>query len=508
MCGIVGIVQEPETICAPNLYDGLVVLQHRGQDSAGIVTSDDYNVSHRRANGMVSEIFHEKHMRRLHGSMGIGHVRYPTAGTSSVAEVQPFYCNVPFGISTAHNGNLNNGDVLIKDLIENDHRRVNTQSDSEALLNVLAAELDAAVAGRKNAYNNLSDEDIFKAVENLHKRLEGSYAFIALITGWGMVGVRDPHGIRPLIYGSHTTATGFDEYCIASESVVFQSLGYRRVRDVAPGEAVVVTREGKCSSKVCCPNPSLTPCIFEYVYFARPDSTIDGISVHSARLRMGEKLGLQIRKAFPNGHDIEVVIPVPDSGRTAALELSRTIKVPYREGFVKNRYIGRTFIMPGNESRVANIRKKLNTVEEEFQDKTILIVDDSIVRGNTSRRIVEMAKDAGAKKVYFASAAPPIVHPNVYGIDMPAKNEYIAHNRTIDDIADHLGVERGGLFYQNLDDLVDCCVTQVKEDRDDKIFAANFDCSCFNGKYVTGTITQDYLDRIEQIRNDTAKQKK
>lgn len=503
MCGIVGIVRAPGDLVAAQLYDSLVVLQHRGQDAAGIVTSDENNMCHRRATGMVRDVFQAKHMMRLTGSMGIGHVRYPTAGGTNAAEVQPFYSNVPFGVSLAHNGNLNNKETLIRTLLEENHRRVNTSSDSEALLNVFAAELTNACAGRKNGLSDITDEDVFTAVTKTHERLEGSYAFVALITGWGMVGVRDPHGIRPLCLGKNEIAGVFTEQVLASESVVYKSLGFKRVRDVAPGEAIVVRADGTFSSRVCCESPSLTPCIFEYVYFARPDSTIDGISVHSARLRMGTALGKQILANMPEG-GIDVVIPVPDSGRTAALELAREIGVPYREGFVKNRYIGRTFIMPGNQDRIDSVRKKLNTVEEEFDGKSVLIVDDSVVRGNTSRRIIAMARQAKATKVYFASAAPPIMYPNVYGIDMPANKEFVAHGRTMTQIAYHLEVD--GLYYQNLDDLIECCRHPVNQDPTVAAqFASEFDCACFDGKYVTGTITPEYLASIEKLRNDAAK---
>eukprot|EP00040_Diaphanoeca_grandis_P022972 m.124300 g.124300 ORF g.124300 m.124300 type:complete len:501 (+) comp29054_c0_seq2:191-1693(+) len=500
MCGIVGIVSgDTETEVAERLYDSLIVLQHRGQDAAGIICSDGKITTHRRATGTVRDVFLEKHMERFKGNMGIGHVRYPTAGsTDSTNEVQPFYTNCPFGVSLAHNGNLNNTKELILELLKDNHRRVNTSSDSEALLNVLAAELDIACVSNKDGLESLTSEKVFLAVEAVHKRVHGSYAVVAMLTGWGVLGFRDPHGIRPLCVGIRKQADGVVERVIASESVVMKSMGFAFERDVQPGETVIITRDGQLVSKVCAKATSLSPCIFEFVYFARPDSVIDGISVHSARLRMGTALGKRILEQLPN-HGIDVVIPVPDSGRTAALELAREIDVPYREGFVKNRYIGRTFIMSNNANRIAQVRKKLNTVDEEFKDKTVLIVDDSIVRGNTSRRIVQMAREAGAKRVYLASAAPPIMYPNVYGIDMPASKEYVAHQKTIDEIAQELHVDQ--LFYQSLDDLVESCkgLSSVTP-------SISFDCSCFNGKYVTGKVTPEYLEAIENQRSD--KQKK
>ena len=497
MCGIIGIVGHPHSQVGGCIYDGMLVLQHRGQDAAGIVTSDSDNISHRRANGLVRDVFRSKHMSKLEGSMGIGHVRYPTAGSSSAAEAQPFYTNTPFGVSLAHNGNLNNTSDIINGLLEYDHRRINTSSDSEALLNLFAAEIQRSVNGRPGGMEALAEDDIFRAVERTHLRAEGSYSAVTLITGWGLVAFRDPNGIRPLFMGVNDVG-GFTERVIASESVVCKALGFETDRDVAPGEAVIVRMDGSFSSKVCHPEPVHTPCIFEYVYFARPDSVLDGVSVHGARLRMGAALARRIQRENPD-HGIEAVVPVPDSGRIAAMELAMELGVPFREGFVKNRYIGRTFIMPGQSMRKDSVKKKLNAIEEEFAGKAVLIVDDSIVRGNTSRRIVEMAKEAGARRVFFASSAPPIVHPNVYGIDMPARNEYVAYDRTIEEIREVIDVD--WLLYQELPALVEACLGAGDTD------LASFDCSCFNGEYVTGGITEEYLARVESMRNDAAKRK-
>ena len=495
MCGIIGIVGSPEYSVASDIYDGLLVLQHRGQDASGIVTFDEHNMYHRRANGYVRDIFKQRHMKSLKGSVGIGHVRYPTAGSSSVAEAQPFYTNTPFGVSLAHNGNLNNTEDILESLLEYDHRRINTSSDSEALLNLFAAEIQRSLNGRPGGIGMLNSEDIFRAIERTHMRAEGSYSVVSCITGWGVVAFRDPNGIRPLCMGTRDV-DGFTEYVFASESAALMALGFELERDVEPGEAVIVRRDGSFTSKQCHPEPQHRPCIFEHVYFARPDSIIDGVSVHEARLRMGSSLARRIMRIEPN-HQIDAVIPVPDSGCIAALELARELGVPYREGFVKNRYIGRTFIMPGQSVRQDSVRKKLNTIESEFTGKTVLIVDDSIVRGNTSKRIVEMARKAGATKVFFASAAPPIIHPNVYGIDMPAKDEYVAHNRSNSEICEAIGAD--WMIYQDLEDLVEACLGAG----DNNI--ATFDCSCFDGIYVTGGVTDEYLNRIEKSRNDNAK---
>ena len=495
MCGIIGLVGHPDSQVGKTLYDGLLVLQHRGQDAAGIVTSDCDNISHRRANGLVRDVFRLRHIKNLEGSMGIAHVRYPTSGSSSAAEAQPFYTNSPFGVSLAHNGNLTNPEDVIAGLLERDHRRINTSSDSEALLNLFAAEIQRCVNGRVGGLSALSEEDIFRSVTAIHDRVEGSYSVVTMITGWGIVAFRDPFGIRPLCMGT-CEVDGFTETIIASESVAMKALDFEFKRDILPGEVVIVRMDGATSARVCHDSPIHRPCIFEHVYFARPDSRMDGVSVHGARLKMGEKLAQRIAVERPD-HQIDAVIPVPDSGRIAALELARELGVPYREGFVKNRYIGRTFIMPEQEMRKDSVRKKLNTIQAEFEGKTLLIVDDSIIRGNTSRRIVEMAREAGAKHVYFASSSPPVVHPNVYGIDMPAKHEYVAYNRTVDEIAEAIGAD--WLIYQHLDDLVESCLGAGGE------HLVNFDCSCFDGKYVTGRIDADYLTELEEKRKDSAK---
>ena len=495
MCGIVGIVGSPGSQVATSIYDALIVLQHRGQDAAGIVTSDSENICHRRANGLVRDVFRERHMKNLVGSMGIGHVRYPTAGSNSSSEAQPFYTNTPFGVSLAHNGNLNNTPDIISGLLEYDHRRINTSSDSEALLNLFAAEIQRSVNGRPGGLESLTDDDIFRAIERTHLRLEGSYSVVCLITGWGMVAFRDPNGIRPLFMGKREVG-GYTEWLVSSESVTCKALGFDLDRDVFPGEAVIFRMDGKQNSKICHRKTAHTPCIFEHVYFARPDSVIDGVSVHQARLRMGEFLARKIRRIIPE-HEIDAVIPVPDSGRIAALGLSNELGIPYREGLVKNRYIGRTFIMPGQRVRKDSVRKKLNTIDGEFREKSILIVDDSIVRGNTSRRIVSMAREAGASKVLFASSSPPIIHPNVYGIDMPAREEYVAFRKTTEEICRSIGADL--LIYQDLDDLVKSCLGEEKS-------PVNFDCSCFDGIYVTGGITDEYLMRVETARSDTTKE--
>ncbi len=496
MCGIIGVVGSPGSQVAPSIYDALLVLQHRGQDAAGIVTSDSDNICHRRANGLVRDVFRQRHMKNLEGSMGIGHVRYPTAGSNSSSEAQPFYTNTPFGISLSHNGNLNNTSDIISGLLEYDHRRINTSSDSEALLNLFAAEIQRSVNGRPGGLEALTEDDIFRAIERTHLRVEGSYSVVCLVTGWGIVAFRDPNGIRPLFIG-HRKVDGFSERVVSSESVVCKALGFEPERDVKPGEAVIVRMNGGINSKICHPRPRLTPCVFEHVYFARPDSVIDGISVHEARLKMGEALARAIMKALPD-HGIDAVIPVPEGGRIAALGISSELGVPYREGFVKNRYIGRTFIMPGQKIRKDSVRMKLNTIDKEFSGKTILIVDDSIVRGNTSRRIVSMAREAGASRVLFASSSPPIIHPNVYGIDMPARKEYIAFGKSNDEICKSIGAD--WLIYQKLEDLVSSCI----QAGDSSI--ANFDCSCFNGVYVTGGINEDYLRIVEKTRSDSIKQ--
>lgn len=487
MCGVVGIVAKSEVNQA--LYDALIVLQHRGQDAAGIVTSHEGRLNLRKANGLVRDVFHKRHMLRLQGKMGIGHVRYPTAGSSSSSEAQPFYVNSPYGITLAHNGNLTNVSSLKEDLYKEDLRHINTDSDSEVLLNILAHELQQLHKLRIEA------EDIFTAISALHKRCQGGYAAVAMITGYGIVGFRDPHGIRPIGIGKRETKKG-TEYILASESVAIDALGYEFVRDLEPGEAVVIGVDGSLHSKQCAEKTLHSPCIFEYVYFARPDSIIDGISVYKARLRMGEALANKILRDFPD-NNIDVVIPIPDTSRTSALQLANTLGVKYREGFIKNRYIGRTFIMPGQKQRKKSVRQKLNAVELEFKDKNVLLVDDSIVRGTTSEQIIQMARDSGAKSVFFASAAPPVRFPNVYGIDMPAVSELIGYQRDEKQIADAIGADQ--LVYQDIDDLINAVIYKHNSG------ITRFDASCFNGDYVTGDIDQAYLESLQNSRNDKAK---
>ena len=486
MCGIIGIVSRKPV--AQVIYDALLVLQHRGQDSAGIVVCDGNKLNLRKDNGQVNDVFHSRHMRDLVGNMGIGHVRYPTAGCSSSAEAQPFYVNSPYGITLAHNGNLTNVDELKQGLYESDLRHINTESDSEVLLNVLAHELH--ISGTLN----LSAEEIFTAVSVTHTRLQGAYAVVAMLTGKGVLGFRDPCGIRPIVYGKRETDTG-TEYMVASESVALQASGFDLIADLKPGEAIYIDKEGNIYLKQCAQSPRLNPCIFEHVYLARPDSIIDDIYVYKARLRMGVKLGRKILREMPE-HDIDVVIPIPDTSRPSAMELAFHLGVKYREGFIKNRYIGRTFIMPGQEMRQKSVRRKLNPIDLEFKGKNVLLVDDSIVRGTTSKQIIQMAREAGARKVYIASAAPPVRYPNVYGIDMPAVEELIAHNRTESEIAEKIGAD--WLIYQDLDDLIDAV---QKGNRS----ITEFDCSCFNGKYVTQTIDNEYLTKISNMRSDSAK---
>ena len=490
MCGIIGIVAKNPVNQA--IYDGLTMLQHRGQDAAGMVTCDESKLYLRKDNGMVRDVFHTRHMLNLKGNMGIGHVRYPTAGCSSSAEAQPFYVNSPYGITLAHNGNLINAESLKEDLMRDDLRHLNTNSDSEVLLNILAHELN--MIGKLR--NDLQASDIFQAVKRLHLRCRGGYAAVAMITGVGILGFRDPNGIRPVVFGERKTDIG-TEFIIASESVAMDTLGFQRIRDIEPGEAVFITVDGQIYTQQCADNPQHNPCIFEHVYLARPDSIIDGISVYKARLRMGEKLAQKILKLYPE-HNIDVVIPIPDSSRTAALPLANELGVKYREGFVKNRYIPRTFIMPGQNVRKKSVRQKLNAIGLEFKGKNVLLVDDSIVRGTTSREIVQMAREAGANKVYVASAAPPVRYPNVYGIDMPTATELIAYNRTVEEIADTIGAD--WLVYQDLEDLIDSARRGNKK-------ITNFDTSCFTGVYVTGDVSQDYLAHIESQRNDLAKEK-
>jgi len=487
MCGIVGIVgQSPVN---QSLYDALMVLQHRGQDAAGIVTCDGNRLHLRKDNGLARDVFQTSHMIKLKGNMGIAHVRYPTAGSSSSAEAQPFYVNSPYGITLAHNGNLTNSEELKKDVLREDLRHINTTSDSEILLNVLAHEL------QNQGKIRIDENDIFKAVAGVHHRCRGGYAAIAMIPNYGVLAFRDPHGIRPVVFGKRNTDMGV-EYMIASESVVLGAQGFELVRDVAPGEAIYIKQNGEFHSYQCAANPVHSPCIFEYVYFARPDSIIDNIFVHKARSRMGQKLAEKIQRDWPD-HDIDVVIPIPDTSRTSALALANSLGVHYTEGFIKNRYIGRTFIMPGQQVRKKSVRQKLNAIDLEFRNKNVMLVDDSIVRGTTSKQIVQMAREAGANKVYFASASPPIRYPNVYGIDMPSAHELVAHDRTEDEIRDVISCDK--LIYQDLADLIDAV------NRKGKVNISRFDTSVFDGNYITGDVNEAYLEQLELLRNDAAK---
>ncbi|MGR8921551.1 MAG: amidophosphoribosyltransferase [Gammaproteobacteria bacterium] len=486
MCGIIGIVAQSSV--NQMIYDGLTMLQHRGQDAAGIATYDDGRLYLRKSNGLVRDVFHTRHMVNLRGRMGIGHVRYPTAGVSSNAEAQPFYVNSPYGITLAHNGNLTNSDKLKQELFEDELRHINTDSDSEVLLNVFAHELQRLGKLRIGA------EDIFAAATQVFRRCSGGFAVVAMITGVGIVAFRDPYGIRPIVFGKRATPDG-DEYVVASESVAIDALGFDLIRDIAPGEVIFISKLGELATRQCTEPRVYAPCIFEHVYFARPDSIIDGISVHKARMRMGEVLAAKIAREWAN-HDIDVVIPIPDTARTAALELANTLDLKYREGFIKNRYIPRTFIMPGQALRRKSVRQKLNAIDLEFEGKNVLLVDDSIVRGTTSGQIIDMAREAGARKVYFASAAPPVRFPNVYGIDMPTSEELIASNRSTEEITALIGAD--GLIYQDLDDLVDAA-------RRGNPDIEQFEQSCFSGRYVTGDVSEGYLNRVSMLRNDEAK---
>lgn len=489
MCGIAGIVAQSEV--NQELYDALTVLQHRGQDAAGIVTEENGKFYLRKSNGLVRDVFHTRHMRKLKGKIGIGHVRYPTAGSSNCAEAQPLYVNSPYGIMLAHNGNLTNHHKLAEELFQTDHRHLNTSSDSEVLLNILAHELQA------RDKKNLKKEDIFSAVEALHHRCKGAYAVISVISGYGMIAFRDPHAIRPLIIGERKAANGKIDYMLASESVALDVLGFENIRDLEPGEIVYIDANGDKHCYTPKTNSERSPCIFEYIYFARPDSIIDGSSVYKARVRMGEYLANKITKLHPD-HDIDVVIPVPESSRPSAMELAVQLGLKFREGFIKNRYIGRTFIMPGQEERKKSVKQKLNPIPLEFQGKNVLLVDDSIVRGTTSRQIVDMARQAGAKKVYFASAAPPIRFPNVYGIDMPSKTELVAYDKTEEQIQEEIGAD--WLVYQDLDDLIESVIPS-----DEAGTSRKFDCSVFDGQYVTNDINEAYLTDLQSKRNDLAK---
>ncbi len=480
MCGIVGI--HSNTPVANELYDGLMMLQHRGQDAAGMVTMEGRHIHMRKADGLAAEVFKQSDIELLRGNTGMAHVRYPTAGTYNSAEAQPFYVNAPFGIALIHNGNLTNTSQLKKEVLSTDHRHLNTESDSEVLLNILAHEIEALDATEVTA------EVVFKAMEMVYKRVKGAYACIVMIAGKGMVAFRDPNAIRPLIMGQRKDDL-YTDTIFASESVALDVLGFEVMRDVAPGEVIFVDNKGVVTSKVCGEKPVYTPCIFEYVYFARPDSMIDDISVYKARLRMGEKLAQKIKAA---NVEIDVVIPVPSTSRHSAVPLAYELGVKYREGLVKNRYIGRTFIMPGQATRQSNIRRKLNPIRLEIEGKNILLVDDSIVRGNTSKKIVEMVRDMGAKKVYFASCAAPLHHPCVYGVDMPSRKEFIANELTTEEIARAIGAD--AVFYQELPDLLEA----VREGNPN---IQNFCMACFDGKYPTPDVTEEVLRAAEESRS-------
>jgi len=488
MCGIIGIVGHgPVT---PALYDALTILQHRGQDAAGIATLDGHKLHLYKGNGLVRDVFPPEALERMHGRAGIGHVRYPTAGSNHLDEAQPFYVNSPYGIALGHNGNLINTESLKKELFDSDRRHLNTESDSEVLLNVFAHELHALNSKR------LEPADVFRAVDRLHERCAGAYSAIAMIVGKGVLGFRDPYGIRPAVLGYRDTDRG-REYAIASESVVLAALEFTLMRDLKPGESVFITLDGQLHCHESPLAQPACPCVFEYVYLARPDSMLDDISVYKARLRMGQALARKILSEWPD-HDIDVVIPVPDTSRTSALPLAFDLNVKYREGFIKNRYIGRTFIMPGQEERKRSVRQKLNAIDLEFRNKNVLLVDDSIVRGTTSTQIIQMAREAGARKVYFASASPPVRYPNVYGIDMPAVNELIANGRNRKQIEKELGAD--WLIYQDIEDLVEAC-------SEGNAGITRFDTSCFSGEYVTG-VDSAYLEQLQADRSDEAKQLK
>ncbi len=489
MCGIVGIIG-PGPV-NQELYDAMTVLQHRGQDAAGILTCDGARVFLRKDNGLVRDVFHTRHMLQLKGAMGIGHVRYPTAGCDSRAEAQPFYVNSPFGLALGHNGNLTNTTELAEALFRDDLRHINTNSDSEILLNVFAHELHASIGESRL---RATADDIFNAVRAVNRRCRGAYAVVMLIVGYGILAFRDPYGIRPLVFGERRDEDGGVSRMIASESVAMDVLGYRLVRDVAPGEAVLFTTDGQVHHRICADDPKLAPCLFEYVYLARPDSIMDDVAVYKTRMRMGEKLGRRLRRDWPD-NDIDVVIPVPDTSRTSALQMAWELGLKYREGFIKNRYIGRTFIMPGQAERRRSVRQKLNVIDLEFRGKNVLLVDDSIVRGTTSRQIIQMARDAGAKKVYFASAAPPVRYPNVYGIDMPTTAELVGSGRDTEEIRRQIGADR--VFYQELSDLEDAV-------REGNPHIEAFDASCFNGRYITGDVSPEYLAHIERLRGARA----
>ena len=483
MCGIVGVISKGPV--NQLIYDALLLLQHRGQDAAGIVTMQDTKCFMHKARGMVRDVFRTRNMRALPGTVGLGQVRYPTAGNAyNEEEAQPFYVNAPFGIVLVHNGNLTNAHALKKELFDVDRRHINTESDTEVLINVVAHELERA--GRDQP---LTPEIVFHAVRAVHKRIKGSYAVIALIAGHGLLAFRDPFGIRPLAFGEADTPEG-REVMVASESVALEGTGHKLVRDVAPGEAVFIDLEGRVHSHQCADTPTLNPCMFEFVYLARPDSVMDGVSVYQARLNMGETLAQRVISTMPPS-EIDVVIPIPESSRPSAMQLAQKIGKPYREGFVKNRYVGRTFIMPGQGMRKKSVRQKLNAIATEFKGRNVLLVDDSIVRGTTSKEIVQMAREAGARKVYLASAAPPVRYPNVYGIDMPTKEELIAHNRSVEEIRQFIGAD--ALIYQDVD-----AMKRVVKALNGKL--DGFEASCFDGRYITGDVSADDFATMEAQR--------
>jgi amidophosphoribosyltransferase len=480
MCGIVGVVSQGPV--NQLIYDALLLLQHRGQDAAGIVTQQGRKVYMHKAKGMVRDVFRTRNMRALPGNVGLGQVRYPTAGNAySEEEAQPFYVNAPFGITLAHNGNLTNAQALKAELFSTDHRHINTESDTEVLVNVFAHELEKTTRGLP-----LSPQDVFAAVANVHRRIRGSYAVVALIAGHGLVAFRDPFAIRPLCIGSGPDGT----VMVASESVTLEGTGHRFERNIAPGEAVFVDLQGKVHAAQCAQDAKLSPCIFEFVYLARPDSVLDGISVYQARLNLGETLAKRVISTVPP-NEIDVVIPIPESSRPSAMQLAQLLGIPYREGFVKNRYVGRTFIMPGQAVRKRSVRQKLNAIGSEFKGRNVLLVDDSIVRGTTSREIVQMARDAGARKVYMASAAPPVRFPNVYGIDMPTPSELVAHGRTVDEVRELIGCD--ALIYQDVEGMKNA-IGKLNPQID------GFDASCFDGVYVTGDINPEDIARINEAR--------
>lgn len=543
MCGVIGVVAQTEVNLL--LYDALLLLQHRGQDAAGIATADQVNFFIHKDNGMVRDVFRKRDMLQLKGTIGIGHVRYQTTGSTQSDEAQPLYVNAPFGLLLVHNGNLTNVDQLKRQLFQINYRHIHTHSDSEVLLNILAHELQTALLHKKLSFessvehhsiednNNLLDSknssymnidivDIcFEAVSKLNQRVRGSYSTIAIIVGKGILAFRDPNGIRPLCLGKRTQDNGQTEWMVASESVALENLGFSLERDIFPGEAVFIDFSGAIYTKICAPRVRLSPCIFEYVYLARPDSCIEGILVYEARLQMGNRLAKTIQSCFQklrqnskgnnlNEYIIDVVMPIPDSSRPAAMQVAAYLGVEYREGFFKNRYIGRTFIMPGNKLRQASVKRKLNALQVEFKNKNVLIVDDSIVRGTTSRQIIQMAREAGAKRVFFASAAPPVCFPNVYGIAMPTRKELIAGYMNQEDIAEEIGADV--LIYQTLSDLKAAVLdarkdfVHNKKNIDDTSHDLFFDCSCFDGEYITGDVDENYLMKIEQrtLKNNSA----